>query len=162
MKKNIAIKVILLLFSIYISITPVYAQNEVSVKEQNIYTPISDEEIKNILVNGTPEDLKNLLDKKIDVNIDYGCSTLLNKAIQSLIANQNPAATPEDTLEKVKMLIDAGADVNLATCGLTPLATLTGIPDFAKKNGKNIHRNNNVKYRLLFGYVSCERSTQNM
>ena len=136
MKKNIAINVTLLLFSICIVITPVYAQNEVPTQEKNIYNSISNGEVQNILLNGTSKDLKNLLDKKINVNIDYGCSTLLNKAIQSLIANQNPAATPEDALEKVKMLIDAGADVNLATCGLTPLATLTGIPDFAKKMEK--------------------------
>ena len=111
-------------------------QKEIPIHKQQFYETISNGEVQNILLNGTPEDLKNLLDKKINVNIDYGCSTLLNKAIQSLIANQNPAATPEDALEKVKMLIDAGADVNLATCGLTPLATLTGIPDFARKMEK--------------------------
>lgn len=115
---------------------PVYAQQEVSGQKQNIYNSISDEEIKNILLNGSPKQLKELLNKNINPNIDYSCSTLLNMAIRSLIANQNPAATPEDTLEKVKMLIDAGADVNLATCGLTPLATLTGIPDFARKMEK--------------------------
>lgn len=117
-------------------ISYVVAQNEVSVQEQNIYSSISDEEIKNILLHGSPKQLKELLDKKIDVNIDYSCSTLLNKAIQSLVANQNPEATPEDALEKVNMLINAGADVNLETCGLTPLATLTGVPHFARKMEK--------------------------
>ena len=111
-------------------------RKEMSGHKQQFYDAISNGEVQNILLNGTSEDLKNLLDKKINVNIDYGCSTLLNKAIQSLVANQNPATAPEDALEKVKMLIDAGADVNLATCGLTPLATLTGIPDFARKMEK--------------------------
>lgn len=136
MKKFFIASMIVLLYVAYTSIMPVHAQNEVSVQKQNLYNSISDEEIKNILLNGSSKQLKELLDKKIDVNIDYGCSTLLNTAIRSLIANQNPAATPEDTLEKMKMLIDAGADVNLATCGLTPLATLTGIPHFAREMEK--------------------------
>ncbi len=100
---------------------------------QSTTSQISDEEIKNILLNGTPEDLKNLLNKKIDVNIDYNCSTLLNLAIRSLVANQSPTATSEDALEKVNMLIKAGADVNLNTCGLTPLATLVGLPHMARQ-----------------------------
>lgn len=79
---------------------------------------------------------------------------MLNKAIQSLIASQDPAATPEDTLEKISILIDAGADVNLATCGLTPLATLTGIPYMARKMEK-LYGNNNAEYRLFHRYVPC-------
>lgn len=136
MKKITMISITTLLYIACISITSGYAQNEVSTQEQNIYTTISDEEIKNILLHKSSRELKKLLDKKIDVNIDYSCSTLLNDAIKSLITVQDPQATPEDTLKKVMMLIDAGADVNLATCSLTPLATLTGLPLFARKMEK--------------------------
>ena len=128
---------ILLYIASYTSVFPAHALDEIFAQEQNIHnTSVDDEEIKNILLNEPPQRLKELLSKNIDPKIDYGCSTLLNKAIQSLIASQDPAATPEDTLEKISILIDAGADVNLATCGLTPLATLTGIPYMARKMEK--------------------------
>lgn len=47
-----------------------------------------------------------------------------------------PGGNPGRYIRKISILIDAGADVNLATCGLTPLATLTGIPYMARKMEK--------------------------
>lgn len=131
MKKKLVINVVATFFFAFL-LFPVYAQNSPSIEKLNTYNSIKYQNIKNILLNGTPQELKGLLDSKIDVNRDYDCSTLLNMAIRSLVVNQNPSATPEETLEKVKILVDAGADVNLETCGLTPLATLTGLHDMAK------------------------------
>ncbi len=113
---------------------PAIEQKAESVLPQDIP---NDTEIKMILLNGTSDDLKKLLEKKIDVNKDYSCSSLLNKAIQSLIANDNPSITPDDVIEKINLLINAGADVNLPGCEvLTPLAAVASLPQQIKEMEK--------------------------
>lgn len=75
-----------------------------------------DEEIHAIALNGTPEELKQVLKSGYDVNKIYLCNTLLNSAIKSAGRGQNVAEHPEYAIEKIKILIDAGADVNNDPC----------------------------------------------
>jgi putative ankyrin repeat protein FPV023 len=104
-------------------------------KETNAYVMDSDKDtfqnnlqIKRILLNGTADDIRQLI-KNMDVNSDYGCTSMLNKVIQALVSSENPDLQPEETIKKVKLLIDAGADVNLETCKMTPLAMAVTLPE---------------------------------
>ena len=114
---------------IYISNT--WAQQELTLSAKS--SPQDNLRSKRILLSGTPKDVTQLLSKGIDVNGDYGCSSLLNLAIQSLIGNENPNGTPEDTIEKIKILIKAGADVNKETCKMTPLAMTVTLPEQGRR-----------------------------
>lgn len=81
-----------------------------------VTTQISDEQAHEIVLNGTPEDVKKLLETGYDVNKVYLCNTLLNSAIKSLVQTQIGIEKPEDVLKKIKILVDNGADVNKAGC----------------------------------------------
>lgn len=84
--------------------------------------------VKQIILGGKPSDVKQLLEAGYDVNGNYACTSMLNKAIQSLIANEDDMSTPDDSIEKIKIIIEAGADVNLEVCRMTPLAVATSLP----------------------------------
>lgn len=74
----------------------------------------------NVIFNGTPEDVKKLSLKADEINKIYDCETFIYTAIQSMASGQKNHA-PEEAVEKVKILIDAGADVNIDSCYLSPL-----------------------------------------
>lgn len=105
---------------------PAIEQKAESVLPQDIP---NDTEIKKIVLNGTPAELKALLNKKINVNSDEKCLSMLNMAIQSLILSENDELKPETAIEKIKILVNAGADVNKETCKMTPLAIAVTIPE---------------------------------
>lgn len=77
---------------------------------------ISDEQAHAIMIDGSPEEVSQLLETGYDVNKIYLCNTLLNSAIKSAGRGQNVAEHPEYAIEKIKILIDAGADVNNDPC----------------------------------------------
>lgn len=81
--------------------------DEVLQKYDNIYEIIS---------NGTPEDVKRLIQNGLDVNDVFLCSTPLTSAIKSMARGQQAAVHPEYGIEKVRLLIEAGADVNKVSC----------------------------------------------
>lgn len=75
---------------------------------------------------GSPDDVKNLIANGYDVNKDYDDNTMLNSAIKSLAANWKE--DPSVAIEKIKILIQAGADVNNANSGMTPLSIAVTVP----------------------------------
>lgn len=131
MKKFLATTAMTLCLSGGIYISNTWAQQELATSA--ISSPQDNLKIKRILLSGTPEDVTQLVAKGINVNDDYGCSSMLNKAIQSLIRNEDPNGTPEDTIEKVKILIKAGADVNKEICKITPLAMAVTLPEQGRR-----------------------------
>ncbi len=105
MKKIMGLWILLTVFS---SSSLAMAQSKTS--------PISDEKAHEIVMTGTPDDVRKLLDSGYDVNKIYLCNTLLNSAIKSLVQTQAGLLHPEDVVEKIKILVNSGADVNKSGC----------------------------------------------
>ena len=107
MKKIMGLWILLTVFS---SNSLVMAQSKTS--------PISDEKAHEIVVNGTPDDVKKLLERGYDVNKVYHCNTLLTSAIRSTTLGQDAFQYPLRlrALEKIKILVNSGADINLIPC----------------------------------------------
>ena len=83
---------------------------------QNSVPSISDEQAHEIILNGTPDDVQKLIQSEYDVNKVYLCSTLLNEAVRSSARGVNARKYPSYALEKIKILVNAGADINLIPC----------------------------------------------
>ena len=89
-----------------------------------------DELAHTIILIGTPDELQKLIQNGYDVNKTYLCNTPLNSAIkamvylaaQSMNAGENKFS-PNAVLEKIKILIKSGADVNKIACegAMSPL-----------------------------------------
>ncbi len=94
------------------------------VMAQSKTSPISDEKAHEIVMTGTPGDVRKLLDSGYDVNKIYLCNTLLNSAIKSLVQTQAGLLHPEDVVEKIKILVNSGADVNLIACPKNSMSAL--------------------------------------
>lgn len=105
MKKIMGLWILLTVFS---SNSLVMAQSKTS--------PISDEKAHEIVMTGTPDDVKKLIQNRYNVNKVYGCNTLLEMAIKSAVYGANARKHPTYALEKIKILVNAGADVNLISC----------------------------------------------
>ena len=87
-----------------------------SLQAQNIPSQISDEQAHEIVLKGTPDDVKKLIQSGYDVNKVYLCNTLLNEAVRSAARGKNANKHPEYALEKIKTLVNSGADINLIPC----------------------------------------------
>lgn len=79
----------------------------------------NDEEIHAIVLNGTSDEVQKVVEVGYNVNKIFLCNTLLNTAIKSMAKGQNSAQFPGDAIEKVKILIKAGANVNNNGCAKT-------------------------------------------
>ena len=75
-----------------------------------------DERAHEIVALGTPEEVKSLLQSGYNVNKVYECNTLLNTAIKSAVYGTHMKLPPEFALEKIKILVEAGADINIVPC----------------------------------------------
>lgn len=73
---------------------------------------ISDEQAHEIVLNGTPDDVKKLLETGYDVNRAYLASTLLITAVKSAFYATQTRSTPQQALEKIKILVNSGAEVD--------------------------------------------------
>lgn len=84
-----------------------------------------------VALKGTPSDLKKLLHAGYDVNRPHKCNTLLTAAIKSGAEEPVLPETPDDTLRKITLLLNAGADVNFTPCpesGMLPLSWAIALP----------------------------------
>ena len=81
---------------------------------QTTFSPISDEQAHEIVLNGTPDDVKKLIQNGYDVNKVYLASTLLITAVKSASYATQRRYDPQQSLEKIKILVEAGAKVDLA------------------------------------------------
>ena len=73
---------------------------------------ISDEQAHEIVLNGTPDDVKKLIQSGYDVNREYLASTLLITAVKSAFYATQTHSTPQQALEKIKILVNSGAEVD--------------------------------------------------
>ncbi len=90
--------------------------NAVSLQAQNTPSQISDEQAHEIVLTGTPDDVKKLIQSGYDVNKVYQCNTLLNVAVKSAVYSRNANKHPTYALEKIKLLTKAGANINKVSC----------------------------------------------
>ena len=96
---------------------------------------ISDEQAHLIVLNGTPEDVKQLIQSGYDVNNIYSCSSFLNTAVKSAAIGAQMSRHPSYALEKIKILVENGADVNLVPCpemSMTALQWAISLPSEVK------------------------------
>lgn len=106
-----------------------------SAQPQSAVSSISDEQAHEIVFNGTPDDVKKLIQNGYDVNKVYLCGTLLNEAVRSSARGKNARKYPTYALEKIKILVNAGADVNLIPCpgmSMPALHWAVSLPDELK------------------------------
>ena len=90
--------------------------NAASLHAQNTPSQISDEQAHEIVLTGTPDDVKKLIQSGYDVNKVYQCNTLLNVAVKSAVYSRNANKHPTYALEKIKLLTKAGANINKVSC----------------------------------------------
>lgn len=143
--KKIFLAIVFLCVLVNFSITDSLAKNEIS--SQNPISNIKrDAQIKQIILNGTSDEVKQLISNDFDINKNYGCSSVINKAIQSLFWSKNEKSTPEEAIEKINIVIDAGADINLEICNMTPLAMAVTLPQQIKEEGMKYEKviDNNI------------------
>lgn len=116
-------KAILVLFIVVCYFNLAFAQTGLiqtkSIDSQDFYIDFA---------KATVEEASELI-KNYDINQQYSCTTLLSRAIYDVA--QNPSET---SVEKIKLLIDAGVNVNQGTCTATPLYIAAGFPRLAIMN----------------------------
>lgn len=101
MKKVIGLWVLLIIFSGSL------------VRAQYTTSSIDDEKAHEIVLTGTPDDVKKLVETGYDINKEYLASTLLITAVKSASYATRTRSTPQQALEKIKILVEAGAEVDI-------------------------------------------------
>lgn len=104
------------LTSIFILILTLIFFNYEYIYAQNTLTTITDEQAHEIVLNGTPDDVKKLIQTGYDVNKVYQCNTLLTEAVRSAARGKYANKYPSYALDKIKILVNTGANVNLIPC----------------------------------------------
>lgn len=91
--------------------------------ENSVVAPVSQNEMsketyekfRKIMLEGTPDDLRKLINGGFDVNRTYNGTTPLFKAIDSIpyaFGAVTSQISPDNALEKVKIILEAGANPN--------------------------------------------------
>lgn len=90
------------------------AENQQFNGEKTSYT---DEEIQSIILLGTLDVLKKAIHDKVNANKMYQCNSPLTLAIRGVLGIQELGENaPKYAIEKMKYLVDIGADPNQETC----------------------------------------------
>lgn len=129
---------ILFLFSLF----PLFAgaQSDLTSLEPKIFTDFK---------SATLEEARAIIQNQ-DVNKEYSCSTLLLSALANGINSMSDV-----NIEKIKLLLDAGADVNQETCELFPLMQAVVDMEGPKnlKNGLLNYTKQQVKQKSGYCYT---------
>lgn len=159
-KKNISVILILLCLLGVSYIKDAISQTNIEKTPQVEYNQKL-EEMYSIALDGSPEELKQLINTGIDVNQVHACGTLLNVSIRSMVKGKMAINFPEYSIEKVKFLISAGVDVNQNTCsnksgraGMTPLAWAIMLPLQIQETEKDV--NKAVDEEIKRGQEHCD------
>ena len=94
-----------------------------------------------IVLEGTPRAVKQLVDSGYDLDRVYQCKTLLTTAIQSAAYNPLYNEHPEYALQKIQILLNAGANYNQDACpqhSLRPLFWAVTLPFQLRANSQDI------------------------
>lgn len=92
------------------------AENSVvALASQNEMSKETYEKFRKIMLEGTPDDLRNLIKDGFDVNSTYNGTTPLFKAIDTIpyaFGAVTSQISPDNALEKVKIILESGANPN--------------------------------------------------
>lgn len=106
-------------------------ENQANIENKEI-APDTYNQLRQIMLKGSSDELRQLIQKGLNTNGMYHCETPLNMAISSLAYAFGSATgyPPENAIEKVKILIKSGADINFEPCApaTTPLVTAIQLP----------------------------------
>ena len=123
---------ILILFSFIVSVLPVRAEEPFLAETQTYENPtIDDARAHAIVLAGSPQDVRKLINSGYDLNKPYLCNTLLSTAVKSIARQENVKESHIDALKKILLLLNNGADVNLRACtddGMKPLSWAVSLP----------------------------------
>ncbi len=72
--------------------------------------------IHEIVAFGTPNDVRELIKNKKNLKVIYLCNSVLNTAVKSAVYSSHKGLPTDYALEKVKILVEAGADINSRPC----------------------------------------------
>lgn len=142
---------------------PAFSQEKTTVATSHEVTKEQFEVLSKSMLDESPDELKKSIQNGLDVNTTYQCNSLLNLAIKR-IAIAFGAATmiisPDESLEKIKILIDAGADVNKEPCStlsVTPLTAAIQLPFYIDELENGVYKaiNNVAKTE----YKKCETNS---
>lgn len=121
-------------------VLPFFCSSSLSAQE----IQITDEQAHEIVLNGTPDDVKKLVETGYDVNKVYNCNTLLITAIKSAARGTFAHTEPNYASEKINILIEAGGDVNAYSCpekSMRPLAWAITLSKQMERSGDYIFKN---------------------
>lgn len=116
------IKILILCLFFIFNIERAKAEN--GLENQPTSSEISDEQAHYLVLHGTPDNVKKLIQSGYNVNSIHSCNTLLNTAIKSAAKGSQMAKKPFYSLEKIKILIDSGADINIVPCPRKSMSAL--------------------------------------
>lgn len=130
--KKFAVVICALCFFSWICIPLTWAQENTQNVDKQELSSEQYKQLRQIILSGTPDELRNFVQQGINVNSVYQCDLPLNMAIKSLAYALGSATgyPPEYALQKVKILIDAGAEINKEPCmaATPPLVTTIQLP----------------------------------
>lgn len=125
---------------------PAFSQEKATVATSYEVTKEQFEVLRKSMLDESPDELKKLIQNGLDVNTTYQCNSLLNLAIKR-IAIAFGAATmtisPDESLDKIKILIAAGADVNKEPCStlsVTPLIAAIQLPFYIDELESGVYK----------------------
>lgn len=116
-----------------------------------------DEQVHEIVLNGTPNDVKKFLLSGYNVNKTYNCTSLIITAIKSAARGSYAYTNPDYAAQKIKILIEAGADVNVYSCpdnSMLPLAWAVTLPEQMRLAGNDIFKN--IEDKIKEGTEYCD------
>lgn len=160
MKKFLATTAIALCLSSGVYIDNACSQDATKIIASKSPYILDDEKIHFIVLNGTPDDVKEIIKYGYDINKSYNCNTLLNTAIKSAASGQHANNFPEYAIEKIKILLKAGANVNKNACpdkAMSPLAWAATLPYQMDVNVIDI--NNIIDEKIKTGTEHCDIPT---
>lgn len=131
-----------------------FSQEKATVATSYEVTKEQFDDLRKLLTQGTPDDLKKSIQNGLDIKTTYRCNSLLHLAIKNIafaFGSTTMTISPDEALEKIKILIDAGADVNRQTCStiaVTPLTAAIQLPFYIDELEKIVYQGINEYIKI--------------
>lgn len=128
--------------------------------DSNSNVLLTPEQITSVVIDGTVNDLQKIIKNGNNINKPLPNSTILNTAIHSIIVNKENL--PEMAVEKVKVLIEAGVDVNYSPYGMSPLIMAVTIPAQIRQAENKMIEDINKQPSLYISQLGREETKESL
>ena len=128
--------------------------------DSNSNVLLTPEQITSVVIDGTVNDLQKIIKSGDNINKPLPNSTILNMAIHSIIVNKENL--PEMAVEKVKVLIEAGVDVNYSPYGMSPLIMAVTIPAQIRQAENKMIEDINKQPSLYISQLGREETKESL